>query len=163
MRKLCEEIERGRVRVGMFASSPEDGFNGAFELMVCGEELRIIASDGLGWDHVSVSKANSPNRVPNHEQLCEVKRLFWGDDVWVCHFYPPKADYVNNHAGCLHLWRCTAAEFPTPLALMVGIKGVTPEQMKKMKTETSRQLRRATGLLLSGSNPCGGGGKLTVI
>ena len=35
--------------------------------------MRVIASDGMGWDHVSVSRAN---RCPNWPELEHVKRLF---------------------------------------------------------------------------------------
>ena len=51
-----------------------------------------------------------------------MKDLFWGDDEWVVEFHPAAKDYVNNHPGCLHLWRPTEAIMPIPPAIFVGIK-----------------------------------------
>jgi len=123
-------VEKGRVTTGMFASSEIDGFNGFFEIQVNGEMLRIIASDGLGWQHVSVSKPYNRNKPPNWEQMCRVKELFFGDNIWVVQFHPAKQEYVNNHPGCLHLWRPTNVELPIPPHELVGLKGVTPEEMQ---------------------------------
>lgn len=124
-------VEKGRVRIGPFATSETDGFNGFFELPINGEICRCIASDGVGWEHVSVSKQNS-KRPPNWEQMCIIKDLFWGDDVWVVQFHPARGDYVNNHPGCLHLWRPTDETMPHPPHELVGIKNKTPEDMDKL-------------------------------
>jgi hypothetical protein len=57
--------------------------------------------------------------------MCAVKDLFWNDEDVVVQFHPAKSTYVNNHPGCLHLWRCTdGREFPTPPEILVGIKGL---------------------------------------
>lgn len=72
--------------------------NGAF--IISG--LQVIASDGGGWDHVSVSK---PDKIPTWEEMCLIKRLFFGDDEVVMQLHPAKKDYVNVHPRCLHLWR----------------------------------------------------------
>jgi hypothetical protein len=125
-------IESGRVKDGMFASSSEDGFNGFFRLVICGERVKVIASDGMGWQHVSVSKEDQPNRVPHWGIMCEVKNLFWGEGVWVVQYHPAQGDYVNNHPGCLHLWRPTDAKLPTPPSILTGWKEKSPEQVEKM-------------------------------
>lgn len=141
-KRVSPELEKARVRTGMFASCPEHGFNGAFEIQVNGEMLRIIASDGLGWQHVSVSKSGS-TKCPNWEHMCRVKELFWGDDEWVMQFHPPKKDYVNNHPGCLHLWRPTQERMPVPDAILVGHKSKTPDDIKRMgAVEVMRTYRR---------------------
>lgn len=58
--------------------------------------------------------------------MCKIKDLFWEAQDCVCQFHPPKTEYVNNHAGCLHLWKCIdGREFPTPDSIMVGFKGVS--------------------------------------
>lgn len=86
--------------------------------------LRIIASDGAGWEHVSVSL---PDRIPSWQEMCLVKNLFWGDEDIVMQLHPAKSDYINNHHFCLHLWRPTNDTIPTPPSVMVGIKsGETP-------------------------------------
>lgn len=90
-----------------------------------GRQLRIIASDGeeTGWDHVSVSIPDQ-RRCPSWDEMCFVKSLFWDDEEAVIQFHPPKSEYVNNHAGCLHLWRCVKEPFPIPPSILVGIKGL---------------------------------------
>jgi hypothetical protein len=110
-----------RVTSGAFRSGPSDGFNGAFCLRLNGLPIRVIASDGMGWQHVSVSIHGSSN-PPSWSIMCQVKELFWNDEEWVVQFHPAKSEYVNNHLGCLHLWRPTSAVLPVPDAIMVGIK-----------------------------------------
>lgn len=86
----------------------------------CGEVLRCQASDGLGWEHVSVSRSRF-NRVPNWEEMCFVKNLFWDEEDCVVQFHPPKSEYVDN-APVLHLWRKTGENFELPHSSLVGIK-----------------------------------------
>lgn len=83
--------------------------------------IRTIASDGMGWQHVSVS-IEGDKRCPTWDMMCAVKDLFWEPEDWIVQFHPAKSQYVNNHPGCLHLWRPTEAELPKPKAYMVGIK-----------------------------------------
>lgn len=83
------------------------------------QEVRVIASDGAGWEHVSVSRRD---RCPTWDEMCQVKDLFWDEDDCVVQYHPPKEDWVNNHPNCLHLWRPVGVELPRPHALLVGIK-----------------------------------------
>jgi hypothetical protein len=69
------------------------------------------------WEHVSVSRER---RIPNWEEMCFGKRLFWDDDECVVQFHPPKSDYVNCHPRCLHLWRPVGGGFPTPPSMLIG-------------------------------------------
>lgn len=116
-----------RVRTGRFASDDSFGFNGAFCLWMGGNQVKIIASDGEGWQHVSVSFEDRPSTTPRWSLMCDVKDLFWEPEDCVVQFHPPKSEYVNNHSGCLHLWRCTdGREQPMPPAILVGIKGMEP-------------------------------------
>lgn len=107
-----------------FYSDSSDGFNGAFSFNIPGEARRVlcIASDGLGWKHVSVSFGPDSKKCPSWVVMCCVKNLFFEDTDWVMQFHPPTSDYVNNHPGCLHLWQPTDKPFPTPDSLLVGIK-----------------------------------------
>lgn len=112
-----------RVSKGLFGTSAADGNNGLFLIFVMNKKaatLRVIASDGEGWEHVSVSL---PSRCPTWEEMCKVKEMFWDADDTVMQLHPPKSDWVNNHSYCLHLWRPVAQEIPRPPAIMVGIKG----------------------------------------
>jgi len=103
------------------------GNNGLFSLSIKGHisspKVFIIASDGEGWEHVSVSITNS-KRCPTWEEMCFIKNMFWDSDDAVVQFHPSEKDYVNNHPYCLHLWRPTNQILPTPDPLMVGIKSI---------------------------------------
>jgi hypothetical protein len=107
-----------------YGSTPGDGFNGAFHIQINGIELLVIASDGMGWQHVSVSMVKQPQLTPSWPIMCKVKELFWDDEDAVMQLHPPKSKYVNNHPGCLHLWRPADPDkgIPLPLSLMVGFK-----------------------------------------
>jgi hypothetical protein len=105
-----------------YASQPDDPF-GAFLIpgrAAKGRVLRVIACDGAetGWDHVSVSLEDK-RKCPSWEEMCVVKRLFWNDSETVVQFHPPESDYINQHPGCLHLWRCVRVPFPMPPKIYV--------------------------------------------
>lgn len=109
----------------MFSSTPADGFNGAFQFSIPGEarKICIIASDGFGWRHVSVSFGHASSKTPSWEVMCYVKDLFWDEEDVVVQFHPKKSEYVNFSQGCLHLWQCTNGSVqPTPPSWMVGPK-----------------------------------------
>ena len=109
-----------RIRSGVLGSGDTIGNNGAFTVpLKHGQLVFVIASDGCGWEHVSVSRKD---RCPTWDEMCQIKALFWDDNDCVDQFHPPKAEYVNNHAYCLHLWRQIGGEFPIPDSLLVGIK-----------------------------------------
>lgn len=82
----------------------------------CGMELKVIFSDGGGWDHVSVSG----RRCPNWQEMCFVKARFFEDEEEVVQFHPPRSEYVNVHPNCLHLWRDQVNGHPRPPMWMVG-------------------------------------------
>lgn len=73
--------------------------------------LKVIASWGMGWDHVSVSLER---RCPTWEEMCWIKSQFFEDEECVIQYHPPKSEYVNNHPHCLHMWRPHDAEIPLP-------------------------------------------------
>ena len=110
-------------------SDESDGNNGVFLVPFETVGLRIIASDGVGWEHVSVSL---PNRCPNWREMCFVKGLFWDDEETVMQLHPPRSTYVNNHPHCLHLWRPTEVQIPLPPTDTVGIVGATAEDIQKL-------------------------------
>lgn len=106
---------------GPYASTPSDGFNGFFCFRLNGLPVKCIVSDGSGWQHVSVSIEGS-TQPPSWSIMCQVKDLFWEPEDWVAQFHPAQSEYVNNHPGVLHLWKCLDKEFPKPDRLMVGFK-----------------------------------------
>lgn len=110
--------EKYRITQGQLASDKSYGNNGAFFVPLAnGQKVFVIASDGAGWDHVSVSRQD---RVPTWDEMCQVKNLFFSEDEVVIQYHPRKRDYVNFHERCLHLWRPTSVELPTPPTWMVG-------------------------------------------
>ena len=107
---------------GHLASTEAYGCYGAFQIQgPCGRKLNIIASGGdeTGWEHVSVSM---PNRMPNWDEMCFVKRLFWEPEECVMQLHPPESEFVNYHRFCLHLWRPVREEIPQPDSIEVGPK-----------------------------------------
>jgi len=79
--------------------------------------LRIIGSDGEGWDHVSVSRAD---RTPTWEEMEWVKREVFEPDDCVMQLHVPVTEHKNLHPHCLHLWRPQGAEIPRPPVFMVA-------------------------------------------
>lgn len=92
-----------------------------FRLTIDGKSLRIIASDGEGWQHVSVSEEYSTKPV-SWSVMCQVKELFWEPEDVVIQFHPAKTQYVNYHPGVLHLWKPLNFVIPTPDPILVGPK-----------------------------------------
>lgn len=112
-------LNQHRVRQGHYASTEADGFNGAFLFKLMGAHLKTIASDGMGWQHVSVSLEKFPSATPPWGLMCAVKELFWEPNDWVVQYHPGQDDYVNTHPGCLHLWRPIHIELPKPPKICV--------------------------------------------
>lgn len=109
-----------RVRTGRIASTNNFGNNGAFEVrLLHGQTVFVIASDGAGWEHVSVSRRD---RCPTWDEMCQIKSLFWDDDDCIVQYHPPRSEYISNHPYCLHLWRQIGIEFPVPPSIFVGVK-----------------------------------------
>ena len=108
-----------RVRRGVSASTEGDGNNGCFMIQRLGRDndIRIIASDGMEWEHVSVSLSK---RVPTWEEMCYIKKIFWDEEDYVIQYHPPKSEYVNCHPFVLHLWRPIGTEIPRPPSVLVG-------------------------------------------
>jgi hypothetical protein len=105
-----------------YSSIEEAGNNGEFEIrrVKSNDVLAIIASDGLGWEHVSV-RVKGRKRCPNWGEMCYVKDLFWGRDDLVIQYHPTAESYVNCHPYVLHLWRKLGTNdfCETPLKIMI--------------------------------------------
>ncbi len=152
-----------RVKKGPFCSDERNGNNGAFFVPnraarmhalstrdASAVPLKVIASDGAGWEHVSVSL---PNRCPTWAEMAYIKDVFWDDTDCVVQFHPPRSEYVNNHAFCLHLWRAIDAQFPLPPSLLVGFKGLTPEQIAALSREQQIALMDTASDAVLGISP----------
>jgi hypothetical protein len=115
--------EENRITAGSPASDSSCGCNGAFLIEVRGEKMYAIASDELGWEHVSVSFVKGDSRrTPSWRQMCGVKDIFWEPEDIAMQVHPPASDYVNEYPGCLHLWRPTQLSERWPPSAFVGRK-----------------------------------------
>lgn len=116
-----------------------DEGNGAFRVPspIDKRFMTVIASNGQGWDHVSVSRET---RCPNWIEMDHVKRLFFNEDETAVQFHVPSTDHVNLHRFCLHLWRCQDTEFPRPPGILVGV-GDRPTR----DLEDALQMMRSAG------------------
>lgn len=122
--KNLHELDRYRLKgANIIAHFGDIGGNdcGAFAILspIDGAIMRVIASAGYGWEHVSVSRAN---RCPNWTEMSFIHRLFFQAHETAMQFHVPEADHVNCHPYCLHLWRPIAGDIPRPPAELVGPK-----------------------------------------
>lgn len=111
--------DRYRVGYGPWRTTTHDGNNGAFVIPCGASDLQVIASDGMGWEHVSVSL---PRRCPTWDEMQHIKCIFWDAEDAVMQLHPPESVYVNAHPFCLHLWRPAGVAIPLPPSFMVGPK-----------------------------------------
>jgi len=111
--------------------NPGDGIvyrdnDGLYLIPRHGVILQVIASEGLGWDHVSVSLKH---RCPMWAEMEFVRELFFRDDETVMQLSVPRRDHLSMHPFCLHLWRPNdGREIPRPPAELVGA-GVAHERV----------------------------------
>lgn len=105
----------------LYYSCAKHGNNGFFLIPAPkgNQNLKVIASDGMGWDHVSVSL---PNRCPNWPEMCLVKDLFFELNETVVQFHPSIEEYINCHPYCLHLWRSQTDIHDLPPSELIGPK-----------------------------------------
>ena len=139
MRKnLPAQLEAGRLQEGPLKTDPSWGATGYFLVQgPCGALLKIVSSDAKAaqevgiepWEHVSVS---TRKRVPNWQEMCFVKNLFWEPEEIVVQFHPPRSEYVNNHPNVLHLWRPFDNHIRMPPSIMVGYKDLTTEEARQL-------------------------------
>jgi hypothetical protein len=104
------------------ASVRGEGPNGMFLIphqRYSRDRFQVIASDGLGWEHVSVTYYKK-SKTPTWDDMCYIKAFFWDEEEMVMQLHPPKSQYVNNHPHVLHLWKPTEKEIPAPPVVLVG-------------------------------------------
>lgn len=94
-----------------------DSGNGIFKVFVSGKSFYCIASNGGGWEHISIHRPNG--KIPTWEEMCALKDIFFEDEEVVVQYHPKKSEYVNIHEGCLHLWRPINETMPTPPKIFV--------------------------------------------
>ena len=127
MKKDIEHLEKYRVINGPMPSERGSGANGIFLIphrRYAKERYQIIASDGMGWEHVSVTYYKK-NKTPNWDDMCYIKDLFWGEEETVLQYHTPKSTRASNQ-NALHLWRPTGKEVPMPPTILVGAVTAEP-------------------------------------
>lgn len=105
--------------IDRYGSAGDHG-NGVFNIAspVDGANLRVIASDGGGWDHVSVSRRN---RCPNWAEMDFIKRVFLMPDEVAMQLHVAESDHLSLHPYCLHIWRPNdGRSIPLPSPIMVA-------------------------------------------
>jgi hypothetical protein len=125
-------LSKCRVREGLDArwiSADSDGMNGVFLIPFDNGKglfrLLCIASDGGGWEHVSVTDQSTKRSrlvCPTWEMMCRIKRAFWDDEETVIEYHVPMSAWIDEHPGCLHLWKPIGYEIPRPPSLFVGFR-----------------------------------------
>lgn len=79
--------------------------------------MRIVASQGMGWDHVSVSRRN---RCPNWTEMEYVKRLFFAPHEVCMQLHVAESEHLSMYDNCLHIWRPNdgrAIPLPPPITV----------------------------------------------
>lgn len=83
-----------------------------------GEFYLVIVTNGLGWDHVSVTlhKKNGANikRCPTYEEMLMVKEKIFNEEEVVFQLHPREEDYIDTHPYCLHLWKPNNCSMAVP-------------------------------------------------
>lgn len=123
--KTIEEI-RNTPRVMIEAEAENDGMGGKVYDITTGKWLNFIFSYQMGWEHLSVSM---PSKTPSWDQMCMMKDIFWNKDEACVQYHPKEEDYVNMHKHCLHIWKPTEVELPTPPHILVGFKDEEEKQV----------------------------------
>lgn len=123
-----------RITDTRLGSRCEDGNNGAFLFKgpITGRDILAIASDGEGWEHVSVSvRQGRKARTPTWEEMSFVKELFWGEEEVVMQLHPPRSEWISNHDNVLHLWKPICQSIPRPESFIVGVKGISQSEIER--------------------------------
>lgn len=109
---------RGALMVKLFGSEG-DASCGAFAIRSAGDgaELRVIAASGMGWDRVSLGRAD---RCPDWAETDQLKRMLFRDGEAAMQMHVPVADHISHHPRCLHLWRPLDLDILLPPSLMVA-------------------------------------------
>ena len=92
--------EKFRVTDGAMLSTEHDGNNGHFIIPYGPVMYFVIASDGMGWEHVSVHIENRERKqyIPTWPEMNYIKDMFWDAEDAVMQLHPPKSEYINNHS-----------------------------------------------------------------
>lgn len=122
--KTIEEIKK-TPNLFIEAEAANCGIGGRYYDQYNNKWLNFIFSYQMGWEHLSVSM---PSKTPTWDQMCMMKDIFWGKDEACVEYHPKEEDYINNHKHCLHIWKPTNVELPTPPSILVGFRNDEEKQ-----------------------------------
>jgi len=91
---------------------------GCFIFKRNGVELRCIAANDEGWDHVSIT-TDLP-RCPTWAEMDWIKRQFFVEGEVAMQLHVATSDHISVHPFCLHLWRPHDSTIPLPPKEFVG-------------------------------------------
>jgi hypothetical protein len=60
----------------------------------------LVTREPRGW-HMSISH---PTRYPKWDEIKRARYWFVPDEVTMAQLLPPRAEFVNIHENCFHLW-----------------------------------------------------------
>lgn len=84
---------------------------GRFQIPLNGKHLQVIASNYLGWEHISVSHKD---QCPTYEEMVNMKEFFFYEGEIAFQIHPLKKNYVNINPYVLHIWRPSQTNVPVP-------------------------------------------------
>lgn len=134
--KSIEEIKKTPNLI-IEAETDNDGMGGKYYDKYSNKWLNFIFSYQLGWEHLSVSM---PGKTPSWDQMCVMKNIFWNENEACVEYHPKKEEYVNDHEHCLHIWKPTEVELPTPPTILVGFTNPA-EKYKILKYAEANGIR----------------------
>lgn len=80
--------------------------------------ISISHNSKLRQQHEQIGEANIPKRIPNWEEIKQVRQKFAPAELNMAIMFPPPEKYVNIHSTCIHL-----LQIPVELALDPGPLG----------------------------------------
>ena len=75
--------------------------------IICGQEP-CGPGGTMRW-HLSISHAR---RYPTWDEIRDIRYALVPDEVMVAMFLPPRAQYINVHSFCFHLYAVEAEDVP---------------------------------------------------
>ena len=61
----------------------------------------IVTIDEGSW-HLSISTKSA---LPTYTEMKQARYKFLPDEIYMAEIFPPKAEFVNAHEYCRHLWQ----------------------------------------------------------
>jgi len=103
-------------RVNKF-SCEGDGYGLFFIPSGSESPLRVLLSDGCGWDHVSIMH---PDRPPTNQEVAAVRVMFWEREEIVVEYHDPLVFIPETPVTIRHLWCPQGCQLLRPPAMVAS-------------------------------------------